>query len=136
MTTFTAALRNFENKTVDRMVQVLKASLQDTMRIAQTPVAQGGPMPVDLSFLRNSLVSQLDGTAVARGQDSYTLAIAGLEVGQEIRFSWVAVYSRRVHYGFKGTDSLGRTYNQDGQPFRDFAAAQWQRMVAANARRL
>jgi hypothetical protein len=46
------------------------------------------------------------------------------------------VYARRLNYGFTGTDSLGRQYNQRGYFFVDLAAQRWQQIVTANVNRL
>ena len=139
---FVAQLEDFADRTEDKMLRVAQASIQDVMTIAQTTVAQGGAMPVDTSFLRNSLVSSLDGSEVAKGDGKtnssgdavVTLSIAQLQIGQTIRFAWVAEYALRLHYGFNDTDSLGRTYSQGGNLWRDLAAAQWQDIVTKNAK--
>ena len=99
--------------------------MQDVMTISQTTVAQGGAMPVDTGFLRNSLVSSLDGAEVAQGPDSYTLSIAGMQLGQPMRFAWTAEYAIPRHY------AVG--VGQGGGLWRDLAAAQWQDIVTRNA---
>lgn len=126
--TFTADLKRFENLTADMMMRVAKASLQDVIRIAQTPVAQGGKMPVDTGYLRNSLVSSLDGRDVARGPDSYVLAIIQLQMGQPMEFAWMAEYAVHRHYMVD--------VGQGGGLWRDDAAQQWPQIVAKNARRV
>lgn len=40
-----------------------------------------------------------------------------LEVGDVFELINTAVYARRVEFGFMGTDSLGRRYNQPGRAF-------------------
>lgn len=92
-------------------------------------------MPVDTSTLRNSLVSELNGAAVAKGPDSYTLAVGRMELGDTMRFSWTAEYAMRLHYGFNGDDSLGRTYAQDGNMWIDKSVQYWQADVDAAANR-
>lgn len=131
-----AELGDWADKTEEQLMRIFKQSIQDVLELAQTPKAQGGHMPVVTSFLRNSLASDLNGVKLAEGPDSYVLALASLQAGDTAFFSWTAEYARRVHYGFTGTDSLGREYNQAGQPFRDNAAAQWQSIVAANAEKV
>ena len=122
---FFAQLSEIADRTEDRMHRVAQASIQDVMTIAQTTVAQGGAMPVDTGFLRNSLVSSLDGSDVAQGEDSYTLAIAGMQLGQPMRFAWTAEYAIPRHY------AVG--VGQGGGLWRDLAAAQWQDLVTKNA---
>ena len=124
---FFAQLSEIADRTEDRMLRVAQASIQDVMTIAQTTVAQGGNMPVDTGFLRNSLVSSLDGSDVAKGPDSYTLAIAGMQLGQPMQFAWTAEdYAIPRHY------AVG--VGQGGGLWRDLAAAQWQDIVTKNAK--
>lgn len=134
--TFTAQLGAFRDKTKAQMKAVLTESVQDVVAEAQTPVAQGGRMPVDTGFLRNSLVSELNGAQVAQGAGSYALAAEGMEPGDVARFGWTAEYALRMENGFVGEDSLGRTYNQPGRHFVEGAAAQWPAIVAANVGKL
>ena len=42
----------------------------------------------------------------------------------------------RLNYGFTGTDSLGRTYNQAGRLFVERNAGRWQEFVDAAAREI
>lgn len=55
---FIADVSAFADKTADQMLRVAKQSIQDTVRVAQKPVAQGGGMPADTGYLRNSLVTK------------------------------------------------------------------------------
>lgn len=130
---FTASVKAWGDKALENAELILRASAQELISIAQTPEAQGGRLPVDTEFLRDSLVSGLNGAMNNDGPDSYTLAIAGMKLGDTAQFAWVAAYARRMEYGFTGQDRLGREYNQSGRHFAGSAAAQWQRIVAENA---
>ncbi len=137
--TFTAHLGAFRDKTKVQMQAVLSDSVQDVVREAQMPVAQGGRMPVDTGTLRNSLLSELNGSQVAEGPDSYVIVAEMMEPGDVARFGWggaAAAYALRQHEGFEGEDALGRTYNQAGRHWIDGAAAGWQQIVAANVDKL
>lgn len=133
---FTVQMQVFRDKTKAQMRATLGASVQDLLEIAQTPVAQGGRLPVDTGHLRNSLVSELNGAQVAQGSESYSLVAASMEVGDVARFGWTAAHALRQHEGFVGQDSKGRSYNQGGKHWVDGAAAQWPAIVARNAARL
>lgn len=133
MAKFGAELKAFAGKTSRRMEAVAKDSIQDVLDIAQTPKPKGGRMPVDTSFLRNSLASGLNGSFGPPSAESYTLTIAEMTMDDVARFSWTAEYALRMELGFNGTDSLGRTYAQSGNHFAGSAAAQWQQIVTANA---
>lgn len=137
--TFTAQLGAFRDKTKAQMKAVLSESVQDVISIAQTPVAQGGRMPVDTGTLRNSLLSELNGAQLGEGPMSYTIVAETMEPGDIARFGWggaASAYAMRQHEGFVGEDSLGRSYNQPGKHWIDGAAAQWPAIVAANVGRL
>ncbi len=130
--TFTAQLGAFRDKTKAQMQAVLTESVQDVVREAQLSDDDGGRMPVDTGDLRSSLVSELNGSQVAQGENSYTIVAEMMEPGDTARFGWTAAYAMRQHFGFVGEDSLGRSYNQSGKFWIDGAAAQWQDIVAAN----
>lgn len=134
--TATADIRRFRIKTKAGAEAVFKQSVQDVLRIAQTPKNAGGRMPVKDGILRNSLQSRLNGTTIMTGEASYTAALAGWSAGDVIEAGWTTDYARRMEYGFVGTDSLGRTYNQAGNFFVRNAVLEWPRIVAENARRV
>lgn len=123
---FTADVNRFAQLSADKMLRVARQSIDDVVRDAQTPVAKGGSMPVDTGFLRNSLVSSLNGGAATPGADSYTFTIAGLQIGDIANFAWTAKYAIPRHY------MVG--VGQGGGLWRDKAAQKWQTFVANNAR--
>lgn len=129
-TSFTAQVERWATNTEQKLEAVFKESAQEVFSIAQTPVAQGGNMPVDTSTLRNSLMSGLNGSTSLVGPDSYVLAIAGAKLGDTIFGGWggpAAGYARPVEYGSRG---------RPGRRFMGQAAAQWQAIVARNAGRV
>lgn len=136
MKSFSAQVSEWVTKAEGRIEAVFKDSAQELFSIAQTPVAKGGNMPVDTGNLRNSFVSSLNGQGGLTGAVSYELTIAGAKIGDTIFGGWTAAYARRIEYGFTGTDSLGRAFNQNGRGFVRHAAEQWQDIVDRNARRL
>lgn len=95
---FIADVKAFVDKTPDQMLRVAKQSLQDTIRYAQTPVAQGGDMPVDTGFLRNSLVTTVGGVTAGEGANSYVLGLASLQLGDAFQVAWTADYAIPRHY--------------------------------------
>lgn len=123
---FVADAEKFRKLTTDKMLRVAKQSIQDTIRIAQTTGANGGKMPVDTSFLRNSLITELNGSEVGEGANSYVLGIAGMQLGDAFQVAWTAEYALARHY----------LVNANGGMWRDSAAQQWSRIVAANVRRV
>ena len=95
-TTFTAQMNAFRDKTKAQMKAVLSESVQDVIAAAQLPEAQGGRMPVRDGNLRNSLVSELNGSQLGEGEGSYALVAANIEPGDVARFGWTAAYARRM----------------------------------------
>lgn len=124
MGTFQAQIKAFADRSREKLEAVVKQSAQEVFSIAQTPKAQGGRMPVDTGFLRNSLIATLNGSAVGGGADAYTLAIAGAELGDTIFAGWTANYARFMEYG---------TSKATGNFYMLNAAQQWQAIVARNA---
>ena len=123
---FIADVTKFSDLTAEKMLRVAKQSIQDVVRIAQTPVAQGGNLPVLTGFLRNSLVTEVRGAKVGEGADSYTLGLSALKLGDPFNVAWTAEYAIPRHY------LVG--VGQGGGLWRDKAAQQWGRIVAKNAR--
>lgn len=120
--------------TQERMNAVVRGSTQEVARIAQTPRAKGGRMPVDTGTLRNSFMSSLNGSTGLTGPESFVMIAAQMEAGDVAEFGWGGAakeYARRVNYGFSGQDKLGRTYNQQGAHFLEGATMQWPAIVAA-----
>lgn len=124
MSTFTAQIKGFADRSREKIEAVVKQSAQDVFSIAQTPKAQGGRMPKDTGFLQGSLVSELNGATVGKGTDSYLLAIAGAEIGDTIFAGWTADYAKHMEYG---------TSRVAGNFYMLNAAQQWQAIVARNA---
>ena len=129
-----------------RLDAVVKQSAHDVAEIANQagPNAKergGGPpvqgkVPVDFSFLRNSFVSSLAGSTSLTGPESYVMVAGQMKAGDVANFGWTAEYAARINYGYTGTDSLGRKYNQTGAHFVEGAVDQWQSIVRKNVARV
>lgn len=128
MGTFAAQVKNANERSKETLRKIAATAIQDVMSDAQTPVAMGGNMPVDTGFLRNSLASSLNGSDMGSGPDSYALALAGMKLGDTVRFSWTAEYAAIRHY--KPED-----FGQGGGMWRDKAAQRFQSHVDAAAAR-
>lgn len=95
--------------------------------------------PVVTGNLRNSLHATVSTNAVSvtgaglsnseiATFSGYNQSIANImtaEVGDTVRFAYLATYGPRVNYGFNGFDSLGRFYSQNGQFFLERSASQF-----------
>lgn len=125
--TFQAQVKAFADRAEEKLEAVIKKSAEEVFEIAQRPKAQGGRMPVDTGFLRNSLVASLDGGTVGGGTEAYTLAISGMELGQTIFGGWTAEYALHQEYG---------TAYMPGNFYMLGAAQEWQSIVARNAEKV
>ena len=141
MDTFAAQLEGFADKTTDDLIDIVSGAAQDMLQDCQT-TAQGvtaggalieGRIPVVSADLVNSLTSGKNGGTSGIGAASYAVVLADFDAGDYLSFMWTAEYAKRVHYGFVGTDSLGRTYNVPGWHFVDKHVANWDGYVQARA---
>ena len=141
--TFKAQVDKMALNTKRKMRKVVIDSITDVCRQAQTS-AQGvsaggtlieGRIPVVKSDLINSFTSEV-GSLKTKGHASYAVALAGFDIGETATFSWDIDYAARVNYGFTGTDSEGRTYNQSGWFFMTRAVEKWPEFVNKNVARV
>lgn len=117
---FSAQIKGWSEKAIRNAENVIKDAGQDLFEEAQRPVSQGGSMPVDTGFLRNSLVSQLNGSAMGTGATSYVFALAGFKLGDTMFGGWTAEYAEHVNYG---------TSKMQGRFYVDLAAQKWQLFI-------
>jgi len=104
---------------------VVKQTIQDTIRSMQQSKAHGGHMPVDTGFLRNSLVSSLEGVSKT-GSTSYLLIAGEFSAGDFAEFLYTAVYAPHVNSGARG---------RAGEKFVEYAASMWGRHLRKNVKR-
>ncbi|KRG47345.1 hypothetical protein ARC20_03170 [Stenotrophomonas panacihumi] len=117
-------VKSFAERAKLRQQAIFRESAQELLDEANTPEAQGGKMPVDTSFLRNSSAASTDGVPSAGGAVPQ-LVFLGLEIGQSVWIGWTAAYAMRIEHGFYGEDRLGRKYAQAGKGFARAAAQNW-----------
>ncbi len=121
--------------TVAGLTALLRNSVQALATEASTTIPNGGRVPVKTGNLGRSVVVDNKPPQVIEGlaKGNFSLGVANIKPGDTIYIGWQAKYSRRLNYGFVGTDSLGRTYNQAGYGFAEAAAAKWPAIVADQA---
>lgn len=117
---FTAQISEFLELTERNKRYVARQAIQDVLERAQTTqpsvkqtggTFQRGKIPVDTGDLVNS--QTVAGTS---GSDAYTVAIAGYEVGDSLRFAWTAQHALPMELGFtaeNGTEVPGRFFVTD-----------------------
>lgn len=127
---FAAQVKAFTERSKKKQEVIFRTSAARVLDEANMPKAQGGRMPVDTGFLRNSTTA---GTSPDGGKDP-ALVFATIEVGQTVYAGWSAEYALRQEFGFMGVDSLGREYNQEGNAFLRTSIQRWQEYVDDAAR--
>lgn len=106
---FKIQMSAFADKAKGRMQQFFTEFSQDL----SAEVKQA--TPVKTGFLRNSWHVTINGEDAA--------SVSELRIGDIFGYVNTAVYGPRVEFGFVGTDSLGRKYNQQPRAFvRDTVA--------------
>lgn len=117
-TTFAASLAQFANMTKQNIRYCLNEGVQDVVEAMLTPqqaISAGattferGKIPVDTSALINSLT--INGEA-AGAEPTVDLQGGGIDT-----FEFQTPYAARIEFGFTGTDSAGRQFNQAGRFF-------------------
>lgn len=117
-----------------RMTAIFRLSTQRVIEVMQEYV------PYRDGFLRASLVVLVnkDPPPANRTQENststynpaeITLAIASAVPGDRIVAAYTMEYAKRLEFGFIGTDSLGRTYNQEGRGWTKRATQQWKQIT-------
>ena len=117
---FKSEFDKYIRETEDKLLAVVKMSIQDVVEEAQTPVAKGGKMRVDTGFLRASGVADInklpvgpkEGEKRKAGQtgviyewdmsSSLQDKLVKLNLGDTLYFGWSARYAlyRELYDGF------------------------------------
>lgn len=122
-------VRAFAEKAKAMQGVIFRESATKLMEEASMPEGQGGKMPVDTGFLRNSAAASIEGMP-DDGALTPALVFATMELGQTVWAGWTAKYAMRMEHGFFGEDALGRKYAQAGKGFARAAAQRWDFIVA------
>ena len=107
-------IKNWRNKTEQRMELVFQESVQEVAKTANKPRAKGGYMPVDTGFLINSLTAAINSIPSGRGKqpDGYNqqawdatpvlLVVNKAKIGDRVTLGWTANYAiyMEARYGF------------------------------------
>lgn len=126
-------------ETEARLLRVFRVSVGDLGSEMVRTRTNGGTLPhLTGNLMRSLLLSTSSMPNVVAGQDRFAgadvgAAAAQLKIADVAYLGYQAAYARRMNYGFVGQDSLGRTYNQEGNFFVERAAAMWPQIVAAAA---
>lgn len=127
---FLAKLEQWANKTEKKLTAVIQNSIEDMVEYANTPVDDGGRMPVKTGFLRQSGAGEVNQIPSGESEKekgvtySYKPGLSALprfKLGDTFYYGWCAIYAnvQNIRFGFK-----------------DLAVQKWPDIVANNVRRL
>lgn len=141
---FLNAVNKWTKETEERSLQAYQNGALDFYdRLSQeTPVLTGN--------LRNSLTASVGGgqqmvtgpgnnaqdNTFRSGAETSIANIMNAKLGDRITYAYAAPYADRLNYGFTGTDSLGRHYNQPGRFWIQRVGAEYRSIMRAAATRL
>ena len=97
---------------MEALTALVRQSAQDVEQAASTPRAAGGRMPIDTGFLRNSVVTTVDGSTpgptgiglsrdqrfASLGHPNTQAALSQAQVGNIIMLTWTAFYAAYVEH--------------------------------------
>jgi hypothetical protein len=131
---FSAQVKDWTDKAKRNFSMVHRSTVQKLYIavVEDTPILTGNAR-------RSWAMSTTAMPQIASGPASFMpadigLSIATLPTGSPVYIGAQAIYIPRLNYGFTGTDSLGRNYNQAGLMFVERNAERWQEFVDAAAR--
>lgn len=148
MSKFAATVGDWADTVIEAQEAVFRESAQEfvaQLNSEVTAMIYDQPQPdgyTRTGFLRASLVASTealpnllddDGNAVAADahMGAIVLVINGWEPGQSVFLGYTAKYGARLHFGYTGPDSLGRTFNQAPRPWVTMVTQRWAEIVAA-----
>lgn len=135
MGSFSDICGEWANESEARLRAVFARSVELLADELTTTRANGGKLPHKTGNLMRSLLASTAGLPAQGGsEDRYSgqdvgLVAAGLSLGDTVWLGYQANYARRMNYGFKGTDALGRSYDQEGAHFVEYAIEMWPILV-------
>jgi hypothetical protein len=133
---FSASVKDWTEKAKRNFAMVHRQAVQKLYQavVEDTPIKTGNAR-------RSWAMSTTAMPQIASGPASFMpsdigLSIATLPPGSPVYIGGQAIYLGRLNYGFSGTDSLGRVYNQSGLLFVERNAEKWQSFVDQAAKEI
>lgn len=132
---FKSQIQGWATETEERLLAVFRRSVELLAEEMTRTASQGGTLPHVTGNLMRSLLAQIGSMPATGGPEQrYAGSDVGLVVAQamldtDIFLGFQAIYARRMNYGFVGTDSAGRTYEQAGRHFVERAVKLWPQIV-------
>lgn len=134
---FQKSLASWAKKAGAKLDALARQSIQELVaEVVQTT-------PVDTGFLRGSWQPSVNSADIStpgkddaggvRAQVLTGIVVKQMKPGDTFFCVNNAAYAMRIEYGFVGTDSLGRNYNQAGRFFVKRAMRRWPSIVKRTA---
>lgn len=129
---FTATISRWVAQEVPEAVEaIFKESSIRVLTEGNTPISEGGPMPVKTGFLKGSLTvginSEPADIQAIRPGEAFIAEVAPAELGDVLHARWSAPYAAPVEYGSGG---------RPGRGFMRKAMLRWVAIVAEVEARL
>lgn len=130
---FAQQVGEWASKTEERLDAVHARSVELLAAEMSKSVNEGGRVPFEKGNLANSLLASTTGMPSTSegpffGSDVGAVT-ATINASTTVWLGYQATYARRRNYGFIGSDSLGRVYNEQGAYFVEGALSQWSSIV-------
>ena len=134
MSTFSAQVKSFTTEAKENTGIIFSTSIKKLeTEMKRNRKTGGGLTPTDTgNLIRSILVSTTAMPKVDTGAKEYATVefiVSPSHAGKPVWIGVQAAYGPRQNYGFVGTDSLGRTYNQAGAYFVEGAGSKWVQFV-------
>lgn len=130
---FSQAVDDWVSQTEERLDAVYARSVELLGEEMAKTRNEGGRVPFLTGNLARSLLASKTGMPnVAGGPfggSNVGLVAATLKAKETVWLGYQANYAARQNYGYVGSDSRGRVYNQQGAHFVDHAVANWSSIV-------
>lgn len=137
---FSDQVSAWAKKSPERLVATYRRSIELLAEEMVRTKGQGGRVPFQTGNLSRSLLASTQGMPKISNSPgaggNVGIVTATLKLNQTIWLGYQAAYAARRNFGFVGTDSLGRKYNEGGDHFLEGAIAQWPQFVEQAAREL
>lgn len=138
---FSDAVREFVVISGKNADVVLRNSVDELYKEVIRTKMHGGNLPHDTGNLGRSVaiskhaMPRVDTETLEYDTQDYSPVVFSVDAGDTVYIGVQAAYGPRMEYGFVGTDSKGRTYNQSGNHFVEKAADKWPQIVKAQEAR-
>ena len=133
MASFTESIDAWVAQTEERLGAVYARSVELLGEEMAKSRNEGGRVPFLTGNLTRSLLASKSGMPNVSdgpfGGSNVGLVAATLKAKETVWLGYQANYAARQNYGYVGSDSLGRVYNQQGAHFVDHAVANWSSIV-------